>query len=350
MKLATGISFVFLASVILAGHALAASDIIGQTPVNGALNIATTTAISVTFDRAVTVEASNISLSPTAAFSFSTTSDSLIVTPDAPLASNITYTLTLANIRDADSNVLSSYTSQFTTANQYSVSIYNNANGGLNLVSLPVQPVSTAIASVLGSAASSINSVWSYDPSNPVANSSGWLVYYPAHPELSNLTTMNTGYGYWITANANATLSGSGTLFTSTSTPPSRAVQSGWNLLGYYQLPGQSSSNATNAFSSISSYTTVVGYDNSTGAFKAVSSIVPGDAFWLGIPSSGTYYPSYSFTSGRNGVRYLYDTLNQCPAPLVLMSAIRYTTSSIAPMVAKPSSNLQKTIGILNNS
>jgi len=115
---------------------------------------------------------------------------------------------------------------------------------------------------------------------------------------------MSTGYGYWVTANANTTLSGSGSLFTSTTTPPSRTVQSGWNLLGYYQLPGQSSSNATSSFSSISGYTTVIGYDNQTGVFKTVSSILPGDAFWLGIPSTGTYYPSYSFSSGNGSATF----------------------------------------------
>lgn len=282
----------------------AASDVVSQTPVNGALGVAATSAVTVVFDRDITATTTNISFSPSVAFTFATSSNTLTITPSASLSNNTTYTLTLAGIKDVNGNVLSSYTSQFTTQNNYSVPVYNNTNGGLNLVSLPVQPSSTAIASVLGTAANSISSVWSYDPSNPLANSSGWLVYYPAHPELSNLTTMNTGYGYWITANADATLSGVGSLFTSTSTPPSRTVQSGWNLLGYYQLPGQSNTDAAHAFSTISSYTTVVGYDNQTGSFKAVSSIVPGDAFWLGIPSSGTYYPSYSFSSGNGSATF----------------------------------------------
>lgn len=279
--------------------AYASSDIVSQTPVNGALGIATTSAVTVVFDRTISAVSSNISFSPTIAFTFATSSDTLTITPSVPFSNNTTYTLTLAGIKDADGNVLSSYTSTFTTKNDYSISVYANANGGLNLISLPVQPSSAAIASVLGTAAGSIDSVWSYDPSNSSAPSSGWLVYYPAHPELSSLSTMNTGYGYWITANANATLSGSGSLFASTSTPPSRTVQSGWNLLGYYQLPGQSSSTSTGAFSSIPGYTTVIGYDNQTGVFKTVSSILPGDAFWLGTPTSGTYYPSYSFSSGN---------------------------------------------------
>ena len=284
--------------------AYAASDVVSQTPVNGALGVAATSVVTVVFDRDITATASNISFSPSVAFTFATSSSVLTITPSTPLSNNTTYTLTLAGIKDVDGNVLSSYTSQFTTSNSYSISIYNNTNGGLNLISLPVQPSSSAIASVLGTAASSISSVWSYDPSNPLANSSGWLVYYPAHPELSNLTTMSTGYGYWVTTSADTALSGTGSLFTSTTTPPSRSVQSGWNLLGYYQLPGQSSTDATHAFSTISSYTTVVGYDNQTGTFKAVSSIVPGDAFWLGIPSSGTYYPSYSFSSGNGSATF----------------------------------------------
>lgn len=279
--------------------AYASSDIVSQTPVNGALGVATTSAVTVVFDRNITATTTNISFSPTLAFTFATSSATLTITPSVPFSNNTTYTLTLANIKDVDGNVLSSYTSTFTTKNDFSISIYANTNGGLNLISLPVQPSNTAIASVLGSAASSIDSVWSYDPSNSSAPSSGWLVYYPAHPELSSLSTMNTGYGYWVTANANTTLSGSGSLFASTSTPPSRTVQSGWNLLGYYQLPGQSSSTSTGAFSSISGYTTVIGYDNQTGVFKTVSSILPGDAFWLGTPISGTYYPSYSFSSGN---------------------------------------------------
>jgi len=181
----------------------------------------------------------------------------------------------------------------FTTATSYSIVLEANS-GGWNLISLPTVPSSTAIATVLGDASSAINAVWVYDPENIYADDSGWLVYYPTDSELSILETMTTGYGYWVSVNSDATISGSGSLLSAQQVPPSRTLISGWNLIGYYQIPGEASSNMTNAFSSIGSagtdYTSLWGFDNASGTFTNVSVINPGNAFWISVPVSGKVY------------------------------------------------------------
>ncbi len=304
-----------------------ASSVVSQTPINGALNVATTSAITVVFDRAITASSTNISFSPLISFSISTTTNTLTITPSSSLALNTTYTLTLAGISDGSGNVLSS-TSKFTTTNTYSIQLYNNATSGLNLISIPVVPTNTAIANVLGSASSAIDSVWSYDPGNPSADPSGWLVYRPTEPTLSSLTSMTSGYAYWIKVHTAATLSGTGSLYTPGATaPPSRTLQSGWNLLGYYQLPGEASSTPTKALTTLSNYTSVVGYDNATGAFKGVSDIQPGEGLWIGLPSAGqSYYPSYSASAGSGE-----GTFNPPEVP---------GTVSVTKSASSPSSNV----------
>ncbi len=92
---------------------------------------------------------------------------------------------------------------------------------GWNLISLPVQPANTNIASVLSGIAGAYEAVWAY--SNGV-----WQVYDPNDPAGSTLTAMQAGNGYWIKMTAQKTLSVSG------SAPPAAlALQAGWNLVGY---------------------------------------------------------------------------------------------------------------------
>lgn len=169
----------------------------------------------------------------------------------------------------------------------FSVSLYAN-DGGLNLISLPVAPADTAIASVLSGISDSIEVVWAYDPLNSDADSSGWLVYYPSNPTISNLTTMTSGYGYWVKVSENTTLTGSGTVIPAgASVPPSRTLAEDWNLVGYYQ-PTAALTEAVSmdtAFSSAGTagvdYTALYGFNNQTKVFGTPTEVNPGDAFWM---------------------------------------------------------------------
>jgi len=270
-------------------------SVVSHTPSLNALNISPTTAIIVTFSEAVDVEEVDVSFSPAISGGFTITNSGtsvVTITPNNPLANNTTYTITLNGVADINGNPLPTYSDiKFTTATNYSIDL--NANGsGWNLISLPVIPSNTAIATVLGDAADDIDAVWTYDPTNLNAVD-GWLVY-TGNPSTSNLDKMTAGFGYWISVTDNANLSGSGTLLIAGSTPPpSRSLQSGWNLIGYYQLPNENDSTPDNAFMSLGgSYTGLWGFDNATGFFKSVTTILPGDGFWISLPSAKVYTPS----------------------------------------------------------
>ena len=219
------------------------------------------------------------------------------ITPVNSLANNSTYTITLAGVTDLAGNALPTYSNiQFTTATTYAVAL-NVDTGGWNLISLPVIPIDTAIAEVLGSASDNIDAVWTYDPTDSNAVD-GWLSYSPGDPEgTNNLDTMTTGFGYWVSVTGDTNLSGSGTLLIAGPTPPpSRSLQTGWNLIGYYQLPNEEQSTPTDAFASIGAsgvgYNGLWGFNNTTGNFKSVTTILPGDGFWISLPSAKTYTPS----------------------------------------------------------
>ena len=272
-------------------------SVISHTPSLNALNISPTTAIVVTFSEAVVVEEADVSFNPviSGGFTISNSGTSVVtITPNDPLEDNTTYTVTLNGVEDVNGNSLPLYDDiKFTTATNYSIDLSANASGW-NLISLPVVPSNTAIAAVLGGATDDIDAVWTYDPLNPNAVD-GWLVFVPGNPEgTNNLTLMTTGFGYWVSVTGNANLSGSGTfLIAGPTSPPSRALQAGWNLIGYYQLPNEDESVPEDAFISLGgSYTGLWGFDNTTGFFKSVTTILPGDAFWISLTSDKIYTPS----------------------------------------------------------
>lgn len=280
-----------------------APTIVSHTPSLNALNISPTTAIAVTFSEAVVVESGDVSFSPTISGGFTIINSGtsvVTITPNNPLADNTTYTITLDGVADINGNPLATYSNiKFTTATIYSINLNANASGW-NLISLPVVPSNTAIATVLGGAVDNIDAVWTYDPTNPNAVN-GWLVFVPGNPEgTNNLTLMTTGFGYWVSVTGNANLSGSGTLLIAGSTSlPSRNLVESWNLVGYYQLPNEDDSTHVNAFASIGApgvgYKGLWGFDNTTGFFKEVTTILPGDGFWILLPSAKAYAPSNIF-------------------------------------------------------
>ncbi len=274
--------------------------VVSHTPTVNAMNVQPDSDIIVIFSEAVIVEAGDVSFSPSIGGNFAVeNSDTEIVTinPDSALDSNTSYMVTLSGVTDIAGNAMDSYNNiNFTTATYYDISLYFTATGW-NLISLPVVPNDTAIATVLGDSAASIETVWAYDPLNPNADQdTGWLSYVPDDPEsTNNLDIMTTGYGYWISVKTDTNVSGWGSLLTAgPTTPPSRALSSGWNLVGYYQIPGEDSSIISKAFASLGgNYTGLWGYDNQGGVYElTVSTIFPGDAFWISLPSEKIYTPS----------------------------------------------------------
>jgi hypothetical protein len=85
-------------------------------------------------------------------------------------------------------------------------------------------PVSNALQYVLASIWADVNSVWTYD-ANP-----GWRRYVVGGPDfLNDLTTMESGKGYWVDMNSAAMLTITGYTVTNTAIQ----LRQGWNLVGY---------------------------------------------------------------------------------------------------------------------
>jgi parallel beta-helix repeat protein len=279
-----------------------APTITSHMPSINAVNVDTDT-ITIVFDGAVNVSAGQITLSPVKPFTIGGNGTNTITLSGLALESNTVYTVTVtSDVEDLAGNpIAGAYSWSFTTATLYSISL-NADSGGWNLISLPIVPTSTNISTVLGGASSAINAVWTYDPTNVNANAEngGWFVYYPNNEELSSsLSTMTAGYGYWISVTSDTTISGSGSLLTKgPTTPPSVDLADGWNLVGYYQIPGESSSNMTDAFKSIGTagagYTSLFGFNNASGTSTNVDVILPGDGFWISVSPTGgkNYTPS----------------------------------------------------------
>lgn len=118
-------------------------------------------------------------------------------------------------------------TQTFTVATEYEVALAP----GLNLVSLPLVPLSTAIADVLP--ATGVEHVWYYDASEPDPLQR-WLVYHPANIDASSLFTMQDGKAYWIEMSSPQTMTVTGTDYpTGAESPPVYQVVAGWNMVGF---------------------------------------------------------------------------------------------------------------------
>lgn len=266
--------------------------VVSKTPSVNAVGIDSNANVLVTFSEAVTIAPENIiitkgdvSIPATVAFDANTK----IATIQAPFEGNSTYVVTLlSTITDAAGNTLTETSWSFTTAVNYSIPLTK----GWNLISLPVVPGNTAVASVLGTAKDNIETVWSYD-----ADNEKWSVYHANSNETSDLSSMTAGYGYWVNytgTNASA-LVGSGNLVQEgNSVPPSRKLKEGWNLIGYYQRPNTTSVSAENAlYNNLNNvWTLLFGYDNTNKHITTLngnSLLNPGEAFWVWLDGNRSY-------------------------------------------------------------
>jgi hypothetical protein len=94
-----------------------------------------------------------------------------------------------------------------------------------NLISVPFALINDSISEVFKNITDKIISVWTYD--NGV-----WYTWIPCVG--GTLTSIKPGWGYWVLANNDTELLIAGNLFSPVTTPPSKDLQSGWNLIGYY--------------------------------------------------------------------------------------------------------------------
>jgi hypothetical protein len=227
--------------------------------------------------------------------------------PIGTLQSNTVYTVKVNNIQDESGNNIVSYGSddswQFTTATGYTI----NLTSGWNLISLPVTPTTwRSISDTLDSVSGKVNRIWTYDAPNEK-----WLVYNsdPSVPSDANFTSLEAGRGYWVEMNAGGSLVGSGTLYEqlvpSGGQPsgqlPQVQLAEGWNMIGYYQLPGKTTAPIVNALSKLSGAWSGEGNDvitftsNTLQPQTPILTMTPGEGYWIFMNNA----KKYSFGNGN---------------------------------------------------
>lgn len=172
-------------------------------------------------------------------------------------------------------------------AETYSISL----SQGWNLISLPVQPVDSSIATVLGPVAGSVEIVWTYD-----FITKQWLKYRPGGQDNS-LQLMYTGPGYWVHMKAPATL----TVNCLAGVVPQAGLSAGWNLIGYYWTDN---ADVERVFANIrGKWKFIWGWENGTwklkaawnmpgaGLFPALTTLKKGGAYWVYLlPGEGRFW------------------------------------------------------------
>ncbi|MBU4368152.1 Ig-like domain-containing protein [Patescibacteria group bacterium] len=273
-----------------------------KSPSENAVGIDPNANITVTFSEAVNIATGNVTLAkganPAVSTDVTVSGNTATINPASTLDNNSTYTVILTGITDLAGNALPPQAPwSFTTAGSYSITLVN----GWNLISLPVVPTSKDIVNVLGTAAASIESVWTYD-----AGAGQWYVYRPSNPGVSNLVTMNAGYGYWInyTGSNSSTLNGAGNLLLAgDNLPPDRTLYAGWNLIGYYQRENTISALIANALANdlLGRWSILAKYNSQSQpqTFSYLTNgdnLNPGEGFWIFLTGVGG--TQYNYTIG----------------------------------------------------
>ncbi|MDD4271818.1 MAG: Ig-like domain-containing protein [Patescibacteria group bacterium] len=151
-------------------------------------------------------------------------------------------------------------------------------SSGWNLVSFPIIPSNTAIATVLlGISGVGTSTVVQY------YDAGTWKAYTP--DVGGTLETMQDGKGYWINMTNSATLTITGTSAPAAPNPPSTySVISGWNLIGYKSVTAYK--NTSTYLSTIPSGYMVYDQNN---ADKTSSYLQHGKGYWLWSTGSGSF-------------------------------------------------------------
>jgi hypothetical protein len=180
-----------------------------------------------------------------------------------------------------------------------------------NLISVPVVLMNDD-PEVVFEGMECVDTIWSYDAAD------GWSVFTPGDAP-DNLRIM-PGYGYWVLAKEDCTLTIGGSLLSPGRTPPSRNLVPGWNLIGYYGLDGQEGyygpdGNGRDAYSALYSLTSgeygfpkwnsLYGYwETDKPQFEGYSSIDnldPGAGYWISMKDNQQEY-IYSPSTTCDGI------------------------------------------------
>ncbi|MDO8647488.1 MAG: MopE-related protein, partial [Candidatus Diapherotrites archaeon] len=182
-----------------------------------------------------------------------------------------------------------------------------------NLISVPFKLLDSDVSAVFKDIIGKINSVWTFD-----ALSGQWLVFDPKNIPASNLYSIEPGTGYWVAALDNTELVLGGNMFNPITTPPSKPIKQGWNLIGYYGTEGIPEFNGLNGNGKLAScelyslgesltdkgWNSLLSYwepsnPNQWKQFYSNSRLDPGAGYWLSATEDGVF--TYPTTCGASG-------------------------------------------------
>jgi len=143
-----------------------------------------------------------------------------------------------------------------------------------NLISVPFVLLNNDTQEVFKDIDQNIESVWAYDPTHVVCDQD-WCTYWPKNEVVSNLKTIDPGYGYWVNSyNDKVILLIGGSLMSPQVVPPSRDLVKGWNLLGYYGTSWELYDNQDDYVSQCGGWQDGLNYVYGDKAYCALNSLV----------------------------------------------------------------------------
>ena len=163
---------------------------------------------------------------------------------------------------------------------------YKFENGGWYLISLQNKPDQTAIDQVLNPISGKYTIVWGYE-------NAGFRMYDPNVPELSDLSSIEFGKGYWV-------LIDQATSFLSIGEAAQNqpiGLINGWNLVGYNSnqniLPSDAFASIAGRYLSVWKY--LEGekwevYDPNNPNISDLATMVPGYGYWINAIMDTTWY------------------------------------------------------------
>ncbi|MCD6567707.1 MAG: hypothetical protein J7K94_03110 [Dehalococcoidia bacterium] len=188
----------------------------------------------------------------------------------------------MVSAEDSLGNIITDASATFTVSVSQNITLYE----GWNLISLPLIPDDSDIATVMSSVSDNVTVVHYYDAAN-----SEWLSWSP-DGTFTSLATMEDGKGYWVSMTAEDTLTVTGReMPVPPVVPPTYDVVVGWNLIG---LKSVSPMNATDYLLSIEgTYPVLWSYDAEAGLYSNVKdgTMEVSHGFWLWALEAGTIVP-----------------------------------------------------------
>jgi hypothetical protein len=155
---------------------------------------------------------------------------------------------------------------------------------GWNIISLPLQPVESAVDKLISSISGKVDAIYGFNSATQ-----SYQTYIPG--ESSNdLLSAEAGRGYWVYMNDAATIT-----YTGTASPKSYKLSSGWNLAGFNSTTPLTTSEAVKSLGT--SLQAVYGFDASTQTYRAfipsessdLNQLEPGRGYWVYVDQAATW-------------------------------------------------------------